>query len=38
MENLIQMWLNPVSLGIMFLCICAGVWILSHSAPNYKGK
>ncbi len=38
MENLLQMWLNPINLGILFLCLCIGVWILAHSAPTYKDK
>lgn len=38
MANLVQLWLNPIDLGILFLCICAGDWILAHSAPNYKEK
>ena len=38
MENLLQMWLNPINLGILFLCLCTGVWILAHSAPTYKDK
>ena len=24
MENLIQMWLNPINLGILFLCLRLG--------------
>ena len=38
MENLLQLWLNPINLGILFLCLCTGVWILAHSAPNDKSK
>jgi hypothetical protein len=38
MENLLQMWLNPINLGIFFLSFTAGIWILAHSAPNDKGK
>jgi hypothetical protein len=38
MENLLQMWLNPINLGILFLCFTVGIWILAHSAPNDKGK
>jgi hypothetical protein len=38
MDNLLQLWLNPLNLGILFLCICGGVWILAHSAPNYRDK
>jgi hypothetical protein len=33
MENLIQLWLNPVNLGILFLCLTIGIWILSKSGP-----
>lgn len=38
MENLVQLWLNPIDLGILFLCITLGIWILAHSAPNTKEK
>jgi len=38
MENLIQLWLNPINLGILFLCVTTGIWILTHSAPDNKGK
>lgn len=38
MEKIIEMWLNPVNLGILFLCITVGIWILAHSAPNTKDK
>ena len=38
MNNILQLWLNPINLGILFLCLCAGVWILAHSAPNDKTK
>jgi len=38
MQNLTELWLNPINLGILFLCFCAGVWILAHCAPNYKDK
>ena len=38
MESLLQIWLNPLNLGIFFLCFCAGIWILSHSGPNYRDK
>ncbi len=34
MEKILELWLNPVNLGILFLCISAGVWILAHSAPG----
>jgi hypothetical protein len=29
MESLIQMWLNPINLGILFLCLTVGIWILA---------
>jgi hypothetical protein len=38
METLLTLWLNPINLGVLFLCLCAGVWILAHSAPNTKEK
>ena len=38
MQNLIQLWLNPINLGILFLCLCAGIWMLAHTAPNPKDK
>ncbi len=38
MENLLQLWLNPINLGIVFLCFCTGIWILAHSAPTNKDK
>ena len=38
MENLIQLWLNPVNLGFVFLCLCIGIWILSKGGPNYRDK
>ena len=38
MENLIQLWLNPINLGILFLCIAGGVWILAHSDPTRGNK
>jgi len=37
MEKILEMWLNPVDLGILVLCITAGIWILANSAPN-NGK
>ncbi len=36
MENLLQIWLNPINLGILFLCFTIGIWILAHSAPTQK--
>lgn len=38
MESLLQIWLNPINLGILFLCITIGIWILAHSDPTQKGK
>ena len=38
MENILEMWLNPINLGIYLLCMSNGIWILAHSAPNYKDK
>jgi hypothetical protein len=38
MENLIQLWLNPINLGILFLCLTVGIWILSKSGPNTRDK
>jgi len=38
MENLLQLWLNPIDLGILFLCIAVGIWILAHSDPNHRNK
>jgi len=38
MEKIIEMWLNPVNLGVVFLCFTVGIWILAHSAPNQKDK
>ena len=38
MEKIIELWLNPVNLGILFLCFTAGIWILAHSAPNQKDE
>jgi hypothetical protein len=34
MENVLQMWLNPINLGILFLCLTAGIWLLIKSGPN----
>jgi hypothetical protein len=36
MEKTLELWLNPVNPGILFLCISAGVWILAHSAPEHR--
>ena len=38
MENLLQLWLNPLDLGILFLCLTMGIWILSKSDPNSGSK
>lgn len=38
MDKILEMWLNPINLGILFLCLAAGVWVLAHSGPDYKGK
>jgi hypothetical protein len=38
MGNLVQVWLNPINLGILFLCTAASVWILAQCAPKYKDK
>ena len=38
MEKFLELWLNPINLGIFFLCIGAAIWLLSHSAPNYHDK
>ena len=38
MERMIEMWLNPINLGILFLCLTVGIWILSKSGPNTRDK
>jgi hypothetical protein len=38
MEKMIEMWLNPINLGILFLCLTVGIWILSKSGPNIRDK
>jgi len=38
MENLLQMWLNPINLGVLFLCVTIGIWILAHSDPTRRDK
>jgi hypothetical protein len=38
MENVLQMWLNPLNLGILFLCLTVGIWILAHSDPTRGNK
>jgi hypothetical protein len=36
MQDILQLWLNPINLGILFLCLTAGIWILAHSDPNRR--
>ena len=38
MENALQLWLNPINLGILFLCITVGIWILAQSDPTRRDK
>jgi hypothetical protein len=38
MENVLQLWLNPINLGILFLCITVGIWILAHSDSTRRDK
>ena len=38
MSNLLTLWLNPINLGILFLCICGGLWLLAHCAPTFHDK
>jgi hypothetical protein len=38
MEKIIEMWLNPINLGILFLCLTIGIWILAHSDPTRRDK
>ena len=38
MEKIIEMWLNPINLGILFLCITGGIWILADSDPTRRDK
>jgi hypothetical protein len=37
-ENVLQMWLNPINLGILFLCLTAGLWLLSKTGPDTRDK
>jgi LuxR family maltose regulon positive regulatory protein len=30
--------LNPINLGILFLCLTGGIWILAHSDPTRRDK
>jgi hypothetical protein len=36
MDKIIELWLNPINLGILFLCVTVGIWILAHSDPTRK--
>ena len=38
MENVLQLWLNPINLGILFLCITVGIWIPTHSDLTRRDK
>ena len=38
MEKILVMWLSPINLGILFMCITIGIWILAHSDPTRKDK
>ena len=38
MDKIIAMWLNPVNLGIFFLCVAGAIWILAHSDPTHRDK
>lgn len=38
MEKYLEMWLNPLNLGILFLCLTAGIWILTHCDPTRRDK
>lgn len=38
MEKIIELWLNPINLGIFFLCLTVGIWVLSKSGPNSRDK
>ncbi len=38
MESILQLWLNPINVGILFLCFCSGIWLLAHTAPDHKDK
>lgn len=38
MDNVLQLWLNPTNLGILFLCITVGIWVLAHSDPTSRDK
>ena len=36
MNDLLHIWLNPINLGVLFLCFSIGVWILAHSDPTRR--
>lgn len=38
MSPLLLTWLNPINLGILFLCLCGGLWLLSHTDPSRHDK
>jgi ABC-type thiamin/hydroxymethylpyrimidine transport system permease subunit len=38
MENVVQLWLNPINLEIFFLCITLGIWILARSDPSRRNE
>lgn len=38
MEDVLQLWLNPINLGILFLCVTIGIWFLAHTDPARKDK
>jgi hypothetical protein len=38
MNNILQLWLDPINLGILFLSITIGIWILAHSDPTRRDK
>ena len=38
MEKILAQWLNPVNLGILFLCLTGGIWVLAHTAPKNEDE
>ena len=38
MDSVLQLWLNLIDLGILFLCITIGIWILAHSEPTRRDE
>jgi len=38
MQTILGIWLNPINLGVLFLCLSAGIWLLAHTASTDKGK